>query len=104
MRTMQELMEVITLEQIDKILEYPTIKNIAKVGDEYFKRWRHFTVGEHQYRIEWWKNVSYIHCPGNVIVPFHRMRVTNTWPNHSKMNLQFEYGNTDTCCIIKIDG
>jgi len=94
-----------TIEQLDKVLDYPTIEavELGKLPDEYFERRRKFVVDGHEYMIEWWANISYLHVPGGAIIPFHTVKQSNTWPRRSKMNLQFYYGMDQVCCILKIE-
>ena len=53
------------------------------------------------YRIEWWKNISYLHRDGLVVV-FERVNQSPTWPNRAKLNLQFYYG-ANTTAIIELE-
>lgn len=98
------------IEDLDKALKYKTIKEVKAYateiymrGDELFKRMRTFKIGKNTYRIEWYCNCSYLYCPGNVTVPFQRVKLLNTWPHRSKMNLQFYDSRDKVCCILKIE-
>ena len=89
---------------IDEILDYKTI-TVKKYSnaEEFFERNRIFEIGEHQYRIEWFINIRYLYCPGNITVPFINMKRINTWPHRSRMNLQFYDQDHNVCCVLIIE-
>lgn len=90
------------IEDIDKYLDYPTITVApSDLEPDTFDRNRYFNVEGVTYRIEWWKNISYLYH-GALQIPFDRMERANTWPNRSMMNLQFYYNN-NVCCVLKIE-
>lgn len=95
-----------TIEELDEALDYPTIKGLEKLanGCGLFERVRRFSIGDAEYKIEWWKNVSYLNMPCGAMVVFEFVKRTNTWPWHSKMNLQFQNGLGNTVCVIRIEG
>jgi len=97
-------MEIITLKQIDKLLEYHTIDAfpVLEVGGE-FNRKRRFNIEGNEWRIVWYKNICYLENNNqSLIIPFEQVKLTNTWPTRSKMNLQFYYQG-EVCCVLKIE-
>ena len=97
-------MKEFTIEDLDRSLSYPTIMVIPSKnkGPEHFERMRKFIVFGKEYTIEWWKNISYLFIDG-VQIPFYGMQISNTWPNRSKMNLQFYDDRDEVCCVLKIE-
>ena len=96
-------MNEFTIEDLDKLLEYPTVGVLPTPNpDKYFDRYRHFKIGNDKYYIEWWRNICYLHGPGNITVPFVRAKRSNTWPNHSKMNIQLYDKDNNVCGILMI--
>ena len=74
-----------TIEQLDRVLDYPTIEvEPFKEDGVHFERRRKLTVDGRRYEIEWWKNISYIHYDG-LTIPFDRVKQSNTWSHRSKM-------------------
>ena len=97
-------MSEFTLEVLDKILSYPTIKKLPTPNPaKYFERFRYFSVGGYEYSIEWYRNIRYLSTPGNVLVRFEEAKLSNTWPHASKMNIQFYDEHGGICCILNID-
>jgi len=92
-----------TIEDLDRILDYPTIE-VATVIEEpaKFIRVREFEVDGNKFSIEWWANLSYLKIDDTLIIPFDTAELTNTWPNRSKMNIQFQYKG-HTCVVLKVD-
>jgi hypothetical protein len=92
-----------TLEELDKALNYPTIKvESLDKGNEFIERWRKLTIDNEEYEIEWYCNVCYLHH-GALKILFNTVILSNTWPHRSKMNLQFYDSNEEICCILLID-
>lgn len=92
-----------SIEALDKALDYPTIKvESSSLPKGNFDRIRLFTALGESYRIEWWMNTCYL-IHGNLQIPFVSVRQSNTWPNNSKMNLQFYDRGIEVCCVVKID-
>jgi len=93
-----------TIEQVDMVLNYPTIEVMKSANPiESFERWRTFMVHGLKYQIEWYVNHSYLHSPGGVTVLFKSIQRKNTWPHRSKMNLQFYDDRGEVCCVLKIE-
>lgn len=96
-------METITIEELDRLLSLNS--NISLVNSEKkegcFNRKRTFRVHDQEFEIEWWCNGSYLNI-GKVIIPFKAVTLSNTWPNRSKVNLQFYDSNDYPCCIIPV--
>lgn len=92
-----------TIEELDAALTHKNIKPFSFPPKDgvHFERRRGFSVGDDYYMIEWYCNVSYLTC-GKLLMVFDTVRQSNTWPNHSKMNLQFSYDGK-TCGIIPIE-
>ena len=98
--------EPITLEQIDLMLDYESIKATIpeKKDPSDFVRTRKFTALGIDYEIEWWVNQSYLFMNDrNIVVPFRYMRRSNTRPHRSKMNLVFLQLTTDIGVIVRIE-
>ena len=94
--------KIITIEEIDKLLTYPTITTYLHIDKEgEFNRCRTFKVQAIEYTIVWWKNISYLHI-GNAIIPFTNAKITNTWPHNTKNDIQFLYQGS-VVCILPID-
>lgn len=94
----------LTKEKLEKVLESnDCIKAIGWVKkDKYgFSRTYQFEVRGVVYEIEWWKNISYLHC-GEMIVLFDEMNISGTWPHHFKNDIRFYYKG-DVCCILPIE-
>jgi len=68
---------------------------------EVLSRYFDFSVRGANYTIEWWSNISYLHC-GELIIPFTRLSYLGTWPNSFKHNLQFYY-HGDVCAILPVE-
>lgn len=97
-------MNKFTIEQLDKILSYPSIeRQPTPKPDKYFDRYRHFRVGNNEYHIAWFVNISYLHGQGEITIPFARAELSNTWPHSSKMNIQLYDEHNNICGILKID-
>ena len=96
---------VTDITQLDKMLSYKTIKLLESTDNNNeayeFNRYRHFEVNNIKYSIEWYVNICYLHHK-DMLIPFHNVKLSNTWPRRSKMNLQFYYNN-EVCCILKIE-
>ena len=52
------------------------------------------------FKIEWWKNISYVFI-GEIQIPFDAVDVSDCWPNKFKSNISFRR-NDQTCCIIPL--
>ena len=94
----------LTREAIEKKLKsHNCIKSIGWVNeDEYgFSRTYRFKVRNVTYEIEWWSNISYLHC-GEMLIPFEEMQITGTWPHRFKNDIQF-YNKGHVCCILPIE-
>ena len=102
-------MKIIKMSDIDHVIvKEPSIKLCQEATDSYaeengYNRTRVFYVGDEDefYKIVWWKNLSYFHYRG-IMIPFHWMTVTSSWPNDHEMDLQLFYGqsqNTPTAVI-----
>ena len=74
---------------------------VIELGAGEFNRVREFIVKEQLYKIEWWVNLSYL-THGALMVPFHTVKISGTWPNHFKTNLQFYYYN-NACAILPLE-
>lgn len=99
-----EMRETTELEVIDRLLEYETIEaESSKLKGETFSRVRKFKTLDQEYKIIWHCNICYLHS-GNMQISFNTVKLSNTWPNRSKMNLQFYLnGNETPVCIVKIE-
>lgn len=95
------------IEELDKVLSsYPTIEIIPapeSADPTEFLRDRYFKVNGEEYRIEWWVNICYLYIGENVQICFKSIKVSDTWPNDAKMNLQFYDEKNNVCAILKID-
>ena len=91
------------IEELDNALAHHTISVTRfAAGNETFERIREVRVGDRAVMIEWWPNVCYLHTPDNLTVIFNSLKQSNTWPNESKMNLQF-YDKRGICAILKLE-
>jgi hypothetical protein len=66
-----------------------------------FSRTCQFFVRGEVYAIEWWANMSYLSVD-ELIIPFESVELSGSWPNHFKVNLQFEY-NGQCCAILPVE-
>lgn len=73
-------------------------------GDLNFNREIVFTVGDKDYKIVWYKNMSTLYIDENTQVMFDDVKCQNTWPvcttKNSKNQLQFMYGSDKVCIMI----
>ena len=98
-----------TIENLDFVLSHASIDNQPSPSPaEYFERSRYFKISGCVFHIDWWVNVPYLTTPNGVVVPFCSVKfcsvkVSNTWPNGSKLNLQFYNQHGDVCCILPIE-
>lgn len=91
-----------SLCDLDKALEHKNIKvEKQPIGDE-LNRVRRFALNGKSYKIIWYINTCYLEH-NDILVKFKKVIQKNTWPNRSKMNLQFYNDNNDVCCIISIE-
>ena len=72
--------------------------NVSQYG---FSREYGFVVRGVQYVIECWANMGYL-LVGELSIPFHSFKFTNTWPNKYKNNLQFRYFK-NVCAILPVE-
>ncbi len=96
-------MNSINIDRLDAVLKH---KNICgpwrdAVGDERFERVRLFRIGEQEFKIRWFVNISYLTC-GGLMVPFHTVEQSGTWPNNKKLNLQFSYRG-EVCAVLALE-
>lgn len=67
-----------------------------------FSRRIQFVINGIVYRIEWWKNISYLQTQEDLQIPFEYVEVSGTWPNGYKTNLQF-YTKGEAVAILPIE-
>ena len=96
--------KTIPLDDLDKVLSHPSVN--AYLGDDSTQtgiRHKSFAIDGRTFKIEWWTNICYLYADG-LTVPFDWVRVSNTWPNRAKLNLQFyRNGDTTPICILPIE-
>ena len=94
---------MITLEQIDTVLDYPTIEIVNK--ESTFKRKgrnRFFVVNDRTYRIEWYVNQGFLYY-NDLTIFFNYLKRDNFYPHRSKMDLRFLDNINETVAILQID-
>ena len=90
------------LEELERVLTHPNITNVPvteKPGS--LNRDRSFSIFGHDYTIEWWCNMLYLKH-GGVLVAADEAKQSGTWPNHSRLNLQF-YRHGEVVGIIELE-
>jgi hypothetical protein len=108
--------KVTSLEDIDRILDFRTIRQLEPVKKaDYFERNRLFSIeGDPKvYCINWWKNQCYLFideyvenlstAKASVIVAFSHIRRQGTWPNSAKTNLQFYGSDEEVVAVVVIE-
>ena len=100
-------------ESIGKLLRYPgiTLRNgcrnfyVEPENRTGYHRNFYFTIRGIKYRIEWWSNVRYLLVGEReeVQIPFDNFRLSGTWPNHFRTNLQFYDTAGEVVCIVPIE-
>ena len=92
-----------TIEQLDAVLDYPTIERLETPNpSEYFDRARHIRVLGKEYDIAWYVNIVYVFI-GDVQLVGRYLKRTNTWPVHTKMQLQLIGNDDQVVAIIPIE-
>lgn len=91
-----------SLLALDNALRHKKIKIEKQPIRNGLNRIRRFTLNGKSYKIIWYINTCYLEH-NDILVKFKKIIQENTWPNHSKMNLQFYNDNNDVCCIISIE-
>lgn len=91
-------------DRINEVLS--SHKNIKYLKEEqpndHFNREVDFIVRGQAYKIQWWPNISYLFFNFDNNLLFNNFKVSNTWPNNAKFNLQF-YNDDDIVLIIPIE-
>lgn len=73
--------------------------NLTNCG---YSRLIQFVVKGIIYRIEWWTNVSYLQTQEGLVIPFESIKISGTWPNRYKTNLQF-YAKGEVAAILPLE-
>jgi hypothetical protein len=95
----------IAREELEQLLSKSDgIKIIGWINpDKYgFARDFKFLVKDKEYIIEWWTNLCELKVDG-LIIPFTNVYLDDTWPNNSKLNLQFYNGKSSPCAILPVE-
>ena len=95
-----------TLDDILKLLrQCVNVSNIVYEDLEgTFNRVITFSLDGKVFEIEWWVNEQYLKHNKVLVVPYHYVRLNNTYPHISKMNLQFyREGDTYPICVLKVE-
>ena len=87
---------------LDVALKHKKIKVERRPTGDGLNRIRKFRLNGESYKIIWYINTCYLEHD-DILVKFKRVDQKNTWPNRSKMNLQFYNDNNDVCCVIRIE-
>lgn len=92
-----------SIEDLDKALAHKNILSTSygHKSTVMFKRCREIIINKRMYHIEWYINKCFLYTMG-LTIPFNFVKQANTWPNHSKMNLQF-YNGSGVCCILVLE-
>lgn len=80
-------------------------ESIGTLDDDLnYNRMIHFSVGDKDYKIMWYKNLANLYIDENTQVMFNNLRCANTWPTFttemSKNQLQFMYDSDKVCIMI----
>lgn len=68
-----------------------------------FKRRFEFSINDIPYTIEWFYNVSNLYLPGGCQLLFDTFKISSSWPNDAKLNLQFYNDRGETVFLIPLD-
>ena len=94
--------KVIEYEELESLLNTDLIELfVSKDVPGKLNRSFKFIAFDKTYLIEWWKNLCYLYID-DVQIPFEQVKITGTWPNRYKNNLQFYY-NGEVCAILPIE-
>lgn len=88
----------------ETLINAPNVTDVEWI-DHYksgYSRTLKFIVENTTYRIEWWKNVSYLNTANDLQIPFEYVEVSGTWPNGYKTNLQF-YRDGEVVAILPLE-
>lgn len=85
------------------LLSHHSIIYTKKDETGHFNRYFTFSVNGVEYKIEWWPNVVYLHLPNECFLIFDHFKVSDTWPNNSRANLQFYSVNNFTVFVLPIE-
>lgn len=82
----------------------PNVKSVQWIckSNYGFSRDLEFYVHGKKYVIEWWVNGSYLYFNEGAMFSFDNVKVSGTWPNRFKTNLQF-YQDGKVVAIIPLE-
>ena len=90
-------------EELEVVMNHDKVNGKPINIDDYgFSREFAFCIDGSDYEIRWFHNQSTL-SSGFLDVMFHRVKVANTWPNRSKMNLQFYDDKNNVVAVLPID-
>lgn len=90
----------IKLETLFSVLN--SHKNITNVSEGASFRHILFTINGFDYHIEWFINQCYLHY-NMLTVCFNNVKLSGTWPNKAKQNLQFYDAEGNPVAIIPVE-
>jgi hypothetical protein len=92
-----------TFEQLEILMTDDRINGKPINIDDYgFSRQFGFNVDGADYEIKWFRNQSTL-TSGFLMVKFHHAEISNTWPNNSKMNIQFYDERNEVVAVLPIE-
>jgi|SRR6056297_913917 len=96
-------MESMQFDDVGKVLSsHPNIRYAKYEGSD-FSRTFAFSINDIFYSIMWYRNTMTLYFNGGCELKFTSFKLSGTWPNRARWNLQFENDRGQTVCVIPVE-